>query len=105
MKTQILILLLAFFEAYGCETNLNIPQEEYQNKAGQVLYSGDPAVDGCGWLIKVDTVLLKPINLDSEYRVDSLNVNLDFDTLSTRWKCGWREPGYLEIKISQISKQ
>jgi hypothetical protein len=105
MKTRILFLLLAFMGVFGCEKNLNISQAEFRNQSGLVLYTGDPAVDGCDWLIKVDTVFLKPVNLDSYYKKDNLQVKLNFDTLSTRWQCGWREPGYQEIQITRISRK
>ena len=61
--------------------------------------------NGCGWLIKIDSLLYAPTTLDSEFKKDSLKVILDYDILSTTWNCGWRKPGYIQINIERIKIQ
>ena len=83
----------------GCEKE-NEP--DVQNVNGLVLYYGDTAADGCGWIIKMNNVEYSPINLDSKFQEDSLEVILDYDTLTSTWNCGWRKPGYQQIQIITI---
>lgn len=70
-----------------------------------VLYEGDPAVDGCGWLIQRDKSFYSPVDLDSEFQSDSLKVILTYQVLESTWNCGWRESGYEEIEITKIIRQ
>jgi hypothetical protein len=84
----------------GCEKE---EEPEVQDASGLVLFYGEPAVDGCGWMIKINHVEYSPINLESVFQTDSLEVELDFDKLNTTWNCGWREPGYRQIKITRIN--
>lgn len=105
MKSSVLIIGLFFFQLFGCEKAMDMHQNESQNMAGLVLFFGEPAVDGCGWLIQVDTAYYSPINLEPEFKVDSLNVNLDFELQPDRWRCGWRQPGYQKIQILKIEKE
>ncbi len=83
----------------GCEDEEKL---DMKNSEGLVLYYGDPSVDGCGWMIKIDTTVYSPINLDSIFQKDSLEIILNYDTLISTWNCGWRDPGYQEIEIKEI---
>jgi len=105
MKTKNIIiasfLTTLFISSFSCvkdekETNSN-------QVNGMILYFGDPAVDGCGWVIKTDTIVFSPIELESEFKIDSLKVTFEFKLLDTWWKCGWREPGYQQIEIEKIN--
>jgi len=103
MKTFILkfsaaFLLLALMGT-GCEKE---EEPDFQNVKGIILFRGDPATDGCGWLIEINNVEYKPQNLESIFQKEGLVVVLDFDTLNSIWNCGWREPGYQEINIVKM---
>ncbi len=82
----------------GC----NDEELNFKNMGGLVLYNGNPSVDGCGWIVKIDTNEYSPINLDSKFQKDSLEVVLKYDTLCSSWNCGWRMSGYQEIDIKEI---
>jgi hypothetical protein len=64
-----------------------------------VHYAGDPAVDGCGWLLKGDTVVFKPVDLPKKYQRDSLRVEILYRVLEERSTCGFsvREEPLIEI--------
>jgi hypothetical protein len=51
--------ILVLFGLFGTRCN-----KEELNINGLVLYYGNPSVDGCGWIIKIDTTEYSPINLD-----------------------------------------
>ena len=42
--------------------------------------------------------------IDAAFQKANLNVNLSFVVLTTTWNCGWRVPGYKQIKIINIKK-
>jgi hypothetical protein len=106
MKTifRILIFLLGIIiiTAFSCRKDEKKSTIQFQNVSGMVLYFGDPSVDGCGWLIKIDNVVFSPISLDSNFKKDSLKVTLDYNVLNSTWNCGWREPGYPQIEIKNL---
>lgn len=79
-------------------------EDDLPGKRAMVKFTGDPAVDGCGWLLKVGDDDLKPVNLQKEFQKDGMEVNVAFKPLVSRWRCGWREPGYEEIEITRIKK-
>jgi hypothetical protein len=108
MKTKKLKKLPAFLFLFSlCISLLGIEckkeEPDVQGADGLVLYYGDPAVDGCGWIIKINNTEYAPVNLDSEFQNDSTNVVLEFNLLDSKWHCGWREPGYQQIEITKIS--
>ena len=108
-KLHWLILVCGLFvsTSFGCNKNSNdnsLSKLDNQNVPGLILYYGDPAVDGCGWMIEINKVIYSPITLDDAFKKDSLKVILDYQTLSTTWNCGWRNPGYPQIKISNIKQ-
>ncbi len=100
---SLLFILVLVFEIFGCKQNSEEVGSQYQK--GLILYLGDPAVDGCGWMVQVNDSLYSPINLDPKFQVESLKVTLNYTVLSSTWKCGWRTPGYKEINIGSIQKQ
>lgn len=62
-------------------------------------YAGDPAVDGCGWLLKGDNMVFKPVDLPKKYQRDSLRVEILYRVLEERSTCGFsvREEPLIEI--------
>jgi hypothetical protein len=83
----------------------NKSEKGLRSTNGFILNYGDPEVDGCGWVIKVDSVVYSPVNLDSGFKQNSLKVKIDYQILNTYFSCGWRTPGYRQIKITSIKKQ
>jgi hypothetical protein len=94
------IQALIIIAAFSC--NKDEP-EVIDSQQGLVLFHGDPAVDGCGWLIEIGEEMYSPVNLKSEFQKDSLGVIVDYKILSSEWNCGWREPGYRQIEILNIA--
>ena len=99
----LLFILVLVFGAFGCKHNGDVADSQY--KKGIVLYLGDPAVDGCGWMVQVNDSLYYPINLEPQFKVESLKVMLNYTVLGSTRTCGWRTPGYREINIGTIQKQ
>jgi len=100
-KIILLFGLVLFFGILilSCEKRdeLNLKHAE-----GLVLYYGDPAVDGCGWIIQINKVDYSPVNLDAKFQKDSLKIVLDYQILKSTWNCGWQGSGIQQIKIGNI---
>ncbi len=108
MKTIALFIFSIGLYAFSCDNQTpisTIDSEGQSEVSGIVVYAGDPAVDGCGWLVQHQENVYSPINLDPSFNIDSLKVILSFKVLDSTWKCGWREPGYKRIEILNIKKQ
>jgi len=70
-----------------------------------ILYVGDPAADGCGYFLLIEENKFNPIELKSEFSVDGLIVNVEYQLLKTKWACNWQENKFSQIKIINISKK
>ena len=62
---------------------------------------GDPALDGCGWVVEVGNEIYKPTNLAPELQKDRLVIQIDFDKLNSRANCGLMPDAYQEIEINK----
>ena len=102
IKCVLFLMLAVVMLAGSCD---NMSDQGLQTTNGLVLNYGDPEVDGCGWVIKVDTVVYSPVNLDLAFKQNSLKVKVEYQVLNTYFSCGWRTPGYRQIKIISIKKQ
>lgn len=104
---RILTLSLFGLSTFGCESQSPIDKvpEEQRDVEALIIFDGNPAVDGCGWLILHDQNFHAPVNLDSAFMTDSLKVVLTYSFLESNRLCGWRDPGYREIEILEIKKQ
>lgn len=99
LKISIVFLLFSLMGA-GCEKS---NETNILTGNGLILYYGDPAVDGCGWVIEVKDTTYYPTNLDPKFQKDNLEVTVNYRILSSTWNCGWRDPGYQEIELSKIN--
>ena len=104
---RILIFFLFALFVMSCDNQSPIDEvpPEHEDVSARIVFDGSPAVDGCGWLIQIDQEFQAPVNLDSAFMIESLEVVLSYSTLESTWNCGWRLPGYKEIEIVDIEKQ
>lgn len=71
-----------------------------------VLNSGKIALDGCGWLIKIDetNAVFSPLNLPELLQSDSLKVTISYNLLSTKFNCNSGN-SFTQIKLNSIRKK
>jgi hypothetical protein len=75
-------------------------------KTAVVIHAGSTQNGGCGWLIKVGADTFKPKNLPKDFKMDQLQINVDFDRSLTIAKCKWgKKSGVEEIYIQWIEKK
>lgn len=65
---------------------------------------GDPALDGCGWVVDVSTIIYKPQNLLPEFEIDGLEVQIRYDILDST-NCGFNQFAFNAIFITEIHKK
>jgi len=68
---------------------------------GTVIFTGAPEVDGCGWLIQIDSANYHPVNLDDAFRINGLGVRIKYDEVTDVYRCG-RNGIIPSIRISDI---
>jgi len=92
------LLFLALIGLAGCEESV----EQTDRMDAVTFFTGDPAVDGCGWLLITEQDTLSPVNLDSEFHEDSLKVRIRYKKLSDSVFCAWRKTGYKSVELTDI---
>lgn len=100
MKAILFITLLLFTGLTAC--NKDTPSNTVGPESAIIHNYGDPAVDGCGWIIETPTQSYSPINLPDNFKVDSLNVMLEYVVLDSWASCGLLADAYSEIEIINI---
>lgn len=71
-----------------------------------VIDAGPIATDGCGWLLKLDTVTYSPTNLPDKFKVADAKVTVNYNLLKTRTQCGLAAHlGYTQIDIKNIKSR
>ena len=69
-----------------------------------VINGGVVAADGCGWLIRIGDTNYSPTNLADQFKETELKVSIRYDTLTTKFVCGWGNK-IPEIKLLEIKKR
>lgn len=109
---KIYIVLLVLAGMAGCVTEDSSVAGEKAGKASQTDHSvkaiimdeGDPAADGCGWTVMIDSTRYKPTNLSDEFKVTDLKVKVTYEELETIYRCGLAALPMPELKILTIEK-
>lgn len=91
---KVIILFLTAIVILGCNKQKAVN--------GIVKDYGPVELDGCGWVIEVNAVAYKPLNLDTQFKVDNLEIKFDFKKLNSRADCGLNADAFDEIKILKI---
>tara|TARA_B110000046_G_scaffold82339_1_gene90626 strand:+ start:356 stop:568 length:213 start_codon:yes stop_codon:yes gene_type:complete len=64
---------------------------------------GNPALDGCGWVIQIDGENNRATEIDSNFLEDSLLVRIHYNKLQSVSTCGIGS-SISEIEINNISR-
>jgi hypothetical protein len=70
-----------------------------------VINGGEPAYDGCGWLIRIGDINYSPINLADKYKETELKVSIRYETLTSKYLCGIGATPIPQIKLLEIKKR
>ncbi|WP_080903413.1 hypothetical protein [Parabacteroides sp. Marseille-P3160] len=101
-KKTILSTIILFFliGEMGCD-NENDKSGVIMEKNAMINFS-DPALDGCGWTVNIENEDYHAINLNDDFKINELEVNLKYQLLSSIWTCSqWESKQYKEIEINK----
>lgn len=94
---NIILLGLTLFIWFSCDE-----EQDYRTADAIIIDAGNPAADGCGWLIEISNETFKPTELDEQFQENNLSVTIEYKVLYSEWSCGWILEKYKEIKIKNI---
>ncbi|MEP2936177.1 MAG: hypothetical protein ABJM06_12785 [Gilvibacter sp.] len=100
------LFLFTILLVLSCNSKSNIVQKgDCDNcKEAMVLNFGDPALDGCGWMLEVSSDTYMVNNLPSEFRVDSLKVQVEYK-IGEIAKCGVIGTEYQSVIVTKIVRK
>lgn len=84
MKNAVFCMAL-LIGLYGCKDDSGGPAT--LTKA-LVVYTGEPEVDGCGYMLRIDGEEYKPLNLPAHYQQDSLELAVAYEQDPSGFLCG-----------------
>jgi len=97
MKRFTLLILI-------CVLTLSACKKEDKLVYAIIRDGGDPAADGCGWLIEMSYETFKPKNLSDEFKVNGMEVEIKYDKLDGMADCGLSQDAFHEISLKEIHK-
>lgn len=100
------ILLLLFIVSCGCCKETTSSQEECKDcltKEGIMRYSGDPATDGCGWLIEIGNEKYSLNKFKQDDFSISEKVKIVYKKTTKTFDCAWSLK-YIIIEPIKIEK-
>lgn len=81
-------------------------QAAAQNISGKIIYTGQIAADGCGYMLRTaDNQELKPMNLSAAFQQDGLPVAVSYTINSEPFACGLLPVEFTQINIVSIEKR
>lgn len=97
------ILLLALVPmAFSCNDDDLDFRELTSSGIATVWFSGEVTVDGCGWVVDIDSTDYKPINLPKTYEREGLFIVSGFDRLDEPAACGLDPENPEQVRIRNL---
>ena len=93
MKMKLAYILLLSVVLFSCKKD-NKSTDKEENIIGKqvsatVIYTGELSLDGCGWLIRIDSIkAYSPVNLPNKYKKNNLPIIISYNLLTSRYHCG-----------------
>jgi len=106
MKNLFFIIITALLIFSACKSKGGTVSEVICESCEDAIIRnyGDPALDGCGWVVEASSTIFMPKNLLAEFYVDSLKVRIKYKVLE-RVNCGLVKDAHQSIFIEEIYKK
>jgi len=106
MKHLLLIAVTSILIISACKSKGGATADSSCDSCEDALirFYGDPAVDGCGWVVDVSSTVYMPKNLNSDFYVDSLEVKIKYKALDSV-NCGMKKNAFRAMLIEEIHKK
>ena len=82
----------------------NEPHEDRLEATATVINSGSPALDGCGWLIRIDNKDYSPDNLPENFQFNNIQVKIVYTISDAQYNCGFGGSGINYIHLYDIKR-
>ena len=95
MKMRVIIsgiFLMLISGLWGCDwvDYFNVSDNDvFQETEATILYTGEPAVDGCDWVVVINEKSYHPQNLPDEFQEENLNVQIRYKLTDEDFVCGF----------------
>lgn len=100
-----LLLTLLLPVVMGCsKKEENKLPEDVLTAQGEITDWGDPAVDGCGWLIRIGKSDYAMDNFNPQFKENGLTVKVHYKHTDFHYLCGRGQKPFSVIKIIKMEK-
>lgn len=103
MRNIIVYIIILSLTLAACE-KFHFPEENEWDE-GVVYFTGDIAVDGCGWLLLSEGKSYHLSDLPKRYQVDGLDVWFKANTLAETFKCGLAQEQFQIKEMLNITEK
>lgn len=104
MKSTLFFTLLLLV-VMGCsKKEYQMLPKDTQVASGEIIDSGDPSYDGCGWLINIAGNAFSVDNLDDKFKENGLKVKVYYQNSKYHYLCGRGAKPYGVIRIVKAEK-
>jgi hypothetical protein len=103
---KFLLLFCICMSALACKKNTYYEDRDPNQleDIATILDTGNPALDGCGWLIKVGNTSYSPDNLPNDFKVNNAQVKIKYIISDNKFSCGFAGSGYNFIHLVDIKR-
>jgi len=103
MRLFVSLLLVLSFLVVSCSKDKELLGTDWEE--GVVTFTGDPAVDGCGWLIVSEGVSYSAVSLPNEFLEEGLDVWYKAKVLREYLLCGLEGTKIEILEFSEVIKK
>lgn len=106
LPLELLLLCLLCMGFTACQKNTYYEDRDPNQleDTATILDTGSPALDGCGWLVKVGNTSYSPDNLPNDFKINNIQVNIKYIISDTKFSCGFAGSGYNFIHLVDIKR-
>ncbi len=106
MRQLFFLVFMTILVISSCKSKQDVLHDNSNNiwEDAVIRDFGDPALDGCGWVVDVSSIIYKPQNLLPEYRIDSLEVRIKYKVLDSV-NCGLVKNAHSAIFLEEIHRK
>jgi hypothetical protein len=102
---KLFLLLSTLIILFSCSSDEGAIETDNDFVTAEVIYTGEPEVDGCGYMLIIDEERYKPFNLPTKFKQHKLKVMLTYKIDPKGFLCGDLPYAQTTIEILDIIKK
>ena len=84
-----LALLFSLIITACSKDNCKKPHEDRLEATATLINTGSPALDGCGWVIRIGDKSYSPDNLPENFQINNIQVKIVYTLSDAKFICGY----------------